>query len=450
MKSLKIPSIKEIVRDLQRETLSPLSRGLVSIVEVLYLWYNELIKDRCPQRAASLTYTTLLAIFPLIAVVALFVPAIFGGYEEMHIQVIRFLEEILIPSAGQRIESTIRTYFDTFRENSVGVGFFGVIGLMLSAVALFASVDKSFNAIWMSRSRRSKMHLFTRFTSMLILIPIFIGGSIMLTVELKSRLALVGNVLAFIMPYLLTCSALTLAFYMIPNTRVNFLFAVIGGVTSGLLWEIAKVGFSFYVAAPQIGLIIKSLGVIPIFLIWIYFSWLIVLVGCEFAFVLQFYRRLQVETFSKRPCITIDSRLIFLVFMIIADHFQRNLGGVSFQSLISKVPIKVPEMEQIIELLKGAGIITESQNGTFILARPLEYLQPEEILTLGCNVDDMFIKKKERSEAIHDTLLNLQNSLYQWAKDKRLRDFFPSTISAEVKVQQEEKPIHSQEVIKDE
>ena len=425
MKVSKIPSIREIISGINKERLDTTRRFLLTIVEFLYLWRNELVKDRCPQRAASLTYTTLLAIFPLIAVVALFVPALFGGYEEMQGSVIEFLEGMLIPTAGEKIETTMRSYFDTFRENSVGVGFFGVIGLMLSAVALFASVDKSFNAIWLARSRRSRVHLFTRFSSMLILLPIFIGGSILLTVELKSRMEIVGRFFSLMLPYIMTCTALTVAFYIIPNTRVNFFYALIGGITSGLLWEFAKVGFSFYVGAPRIGLIIKSLGVIPIFLIWIYFSWFIVLVGCELAFVLQYFHRLRLETFRKIPCVTIDHKLIFLVFLIIADNFHRNLGSISFQSLINKVPIKVNEMERIIDLLKKAHMVSETSYSEFILGRPLESLKPQEILALGCRVDNMFLKSGETDEIILQTARDLQDSVLQWARQKHVRDFFP-------------------------
>jgi membrane protein len=408
----------------QQKKLSQPAKSGVVLMEFAYMLNDEVQKDRCLQRATSLTYTTLLAIFPMIAVMALFIPVFFGGAQEMETQIVGYVEGIILPDAGQEIEQSIHGYFEIFRKNSKAVGIFGILGLMISALLLFTNVEKSFNEIWGSRRRRSLVSLFSRFTTMLVFVPILIGASIFLTAEMRRHVAVMGHLFSLVVPYLITCMALTLAFYILPNTNVRFFNAFIGGVSAGLLWEMAKVAFGFYVANPKITLIYKSLGAIPIFLIWTYFTWLIVLVGCEFSFLLQNYKRIKMDTFRKDPHTVVDSKLVFLVFMVIADRYQKGLGGANFPLLMNKVLVTTEEMEQVISLLKNAGVILETEKELFIPSRPLETFRPAEILAIGCKVNTMFVKENELDEPTSRAVEEIQRFLVEWSVDKTLRDLF--------------------------
>ncbi len=399
----------------------------LGFLEFSYMLNDEVQKDRCLQRATSLTYTTLLAIFPMVAVMALFIPAFFGGRQEMEIQIVGYVESKILPDAGPEIEQSLQSYFEVFRKNSKAVGIFGILGLMISALLLFTNVEKSFNEIWGSRHRRSLVALFARFTTMLVFVPILIGGSILLTAEMPRYVGVVGHLFSLIVPYLITCIALTLAFYILPNTNVRFFYAFIGGVSAGLLWEIAKVAFGFYVANQKIALIYKSLGAIPIFLIWTYFTWLIVLLGCELSFLLQNYKRIKLDAFRKDPHTVLDSKLIFLVFMVIAEQYQKGLGGTKYSFLLNKVLITTGEMEQVITLLKNAGVILETEKELFVPARPLESYKPSEILVIGSNASRMYVKESERDEPVSRAVEEVQRFLSGWPEEKTVRDFFLKT-----------------------
>jgi len=391
-------------------------------IEFLYLWYREVTRDLCLQRAATLTYTTLLAIFPLLAVISLFVPIFFGGVEKMETRVVEFVEGILIPQSGMDIQASIRGYFEVFRRNSTAVGVFGIVGLMLSAMLLFSNVEKAFNEIWQARRHRRIVSIFSRFTTILVCVPLLIGASIILTAEMTRRLFIVGRLMSLIIPYLVTCMAMTLAFFILPNTRVKFTYALIGGVCAGVFWEIAKVGLGYYVLNPHLTILSKSLGTIPIFLIWTYFTWLIVLLGCELAFLLQNYARLRVEAFRKKSCTIMDSRLVFMVLMVIADNFQRGNGGADFYRLLRRVPIRAMEMDHILRVLLKAGIVSETTEGLFIPARPLDKTKPSEILAAGCRPAELLFKESKSDEAIIHTMEDLQEMLAHWAKDKSIKD----------------------------
>ncbi|MCX7001626.1 MAG: YihY family inner membrane protein [Candidatus Sumerlaeota bacterium] len=365
-------------------------------IEFLYLWYREVTRDLCLQRAATLTYTTLLAIFPLLAIISLFVPIFFGGVEKMEV----------------------------FRRNSTAVGVFGIVGLMLSAMLLFSNVEKAFNEIWQARRHRRIVSIFSRFTTILVCVPLLIGASIILTAEMTRRLFIVGRLMSLIIPYFITCMAMTLAFFILPNTRVKFTYALIGGVCAGVFWEIAKVGLGYYVLNPHLTILGKSLGTIPIFLIWTYFTWLIVLLGCELAFLLQNYARLRVEAFRKKSCTIMDSRLVFMVFMVIADNFQRGNGGADFHRLLRRVSIRAVEMDHILRVLLRAGLVSETTEGLFIPTYPLDKTKPSEILAAGCRPAELLFKESKSDEAIIHTMEDLQEMLAHWAKEKSVKDIF--------------------------
>ncbi|MBN1899748.1 YihY family inner membrane protein [Candidatus Sumerlaeota bacterium] len=419
-----IQQIKKFIIEWEGRALSPPKKILLRVIEFLYLWYDEIIRDHCPQRAASLTYTTLLAIFPVIAVMALFIPAFFGGTAEMEREVMGYVERIILPDAGQEIEGSIRGYFEIFRKNSRAVGVFGIVGLMVSALLLFSTVEKAFNEIWRVRRHRSMVSLFSRFTTVLIFVPLLIGASIILTAEMTKRAEILGRLLTLIVPYMITCLALTLAFYILPNTKVRFLNAFIGGFFAGLLWEMAKVAFGTYVASPKITLMYKSLGAIPIFLVWTYFTWLIVLLGCELSYIIQNYIQLKYEAFKKIPHTIVDSKLIFLVFMVIADRFFKGKGGVTQRLILRKIPVKYEEMEAVIGILKGNGFIAETDDERLIPKLPLEKIKPGDILSLGCKPDDIIIKGSGEDKSPISASEELQNFILSWHDDKTLRDFF--------------------------
>jgi len=419
---LNIRTIRDFIVNEEGKILSRPVKWVQKGIEFLYLWYREVVRDMCLQRAATLTFTTLLAIFPLLAIISLFVPIFFGGVEKMESRVVEFVESILIPKSGMDIQAIIRGYFDAFRRNSTAVGAFGVVGLMLSAMLLFSNVEKAFNEIWQARRHRRIVSIFSRFTTILVCVPLLIGASIILTAEMTRRLFIVGRLMSLIIPYLVTCMAMTLAFFVLPYTRVKFTYALIGGVCAGVLWEIAKVGLGYYVLSPNLTILSKTLGTIPIFLIWIYFTWLIVLLGCEITFLLQNYARLRAEAFRKKGCTIMDSRLVFMVFMVIADNFQRGSGGIDFHRLLRRVPIRAVEMDHILRLLLKAGIVSETTEGLFIPTLPPDKTKLSDIFAVGCRPAELLSRESKSDEAIFHTMEDLQETLAQWAKEKSIKD----------------------------
>ncbi len=352
--------------------------------------HDQFFEDKCPHRAAALTYTTILSIFPLIALLTLLAPVFVGGTSNIEDTVIGFLDKSLVPSASMETEQTIQSYFQAFRENSSAIGLFGVVGLMLACVALFSTIEKTFNEVWYTGKRRSFLRIFSSFTAIVICAPILIGISIFLTSLMESYGRVVGKALLVIVPYGITSLALTLGYCLIPNAPVRFRSALAGGLVAGALWEVAKLTFGFYVVSPRISIFMKSVGAVPIFLIWIYFLWNIVLLGNEVSYVTQHFRRLCRKAMLESPPQVMDSRVVLAVLLVIANQFRHNAGGMTAAQLADRLLIPDTDLNLILHTLEEAKLVTTAADGTYVMARPIENIDVSQLLQLGCNICGVF------------------------------------------------------------
>lgn len=419
---LKKLSIKNFLAEVEDKTLTTPRKIALRVGKFLYLWRREIARDQLLQKAGSLTYTTILAIFPLMAILAFFIPVIFKGAKDIETRIMGYLEQIIMPSAGQDIQQTIHSYFESFRENSTTLGIFGTLGLLIAAVLLFSSVEKSFNQIWRARKHRNMVVVFSRFTAVLVIVPFMIAGSIVLTAELKQRVEIVGRLFTYLVPYLLTVTAITMGYFVMPNTKVKFFYAFIGGIVAGLLWETAKVVFGYYVASPKIETLYKSIGAIPIFLIWTYYTWLIVLTGAEFTFVLQNFNRLKRETFRRDSFNIYDSNLLFSIYLTIAEHFYERESGIDLMALQRRIPMTIGQMEKAISILKNGRAVEETEKGLFIPARPLDKTHPFDILKLGSCPQNFFNLEDKDTEVVSNVLKNLEERTIEWSRERTIED----------------------------
>ncbi len=256
---------------------------------VLRRW-NE---DRCPQIAGSLAFTTLLALVPVFAiVVALLSRAPF--FEEVIVQIKIFLLLNLVPEIAGRI---ITVYMEQFRENAARLTGVGVVVLFFTAVWLMLTVDRSINAIWRVRRPRPFLVSALSYAVLLSLGPMLIGVSVSITTYLLSLSARVSVprpahvLLLQAVPTAVSAVAFFLLYRIVPNRRVAWRHALVGGVLAAVVFEIAKEIFAFYVThVPGHGVVYGAFAALPFFLLWIYLSWLIVLFGAELAASLDYWR----------------------------------------------------------------------------------------------------------------------------------------------------------------
>ena len=239
--------------------------------------------DNLDQIAGSLTFLTLLAIVPFITIgLALF--AALPVFDDFKSAIGDYLQDGLLP---ENTSDIVLTHIADFAANAAQMTAAGIAVLCLTAFMLMHTIERSFNHIWRVPQGRSLGRRIFIYTSALLLGPILIGGSLAGTTFLVSTsLGLLPETVWLdklslsLLPAAMTALAFTLLFHGVPNCPVHWRHALSGGVLAAGGFELMKILFGVYVAAfPSYQMIYGAFAAIPIFLIWIYLSWIITLLG---------------------------------------------------------------------------------------------------------------------------------------------------------------------------
>jgi membrane protein len=343
-----------------------------------HLWpYSRLLlhhfnQDAGVQHVAALTYTTLLSLVPLMTVMlALF--SVFPASDRMSQQVEDFLFQNFVPAAGEAVQQYLRN-FSQKAGKLTGVGF---AFLIIVALMLMSNIDKAFNTIWHVRRKRSPVAKFTVYWAILSLGPILIAFSVGVTSYLVSiplfsggeTVMLVRTRMLSLMPVLISALAFTLLYALVPNRNVPLRHAVAGGVLAALLFELAKRGFALYVTAfPTYETIYGALAAVPIFLIWIYLSWLVTLLGAEFTYCLGIYREDWRESREEGG----EAFLLALRLLRTLRGAQHKGGSLSVRELVRLLPrTHDEEIELALLDLQQARLVTRAEDKGWLLTRDL-------------------------------------------------------------------------------
>ncbi len=266
------------------------SPPLVDFARMVWRRFDE---DRCLQVASSLTFTTLLAIVPIITVALTLISA-FPVFHELIGHIEQFLLKNMLPeSAG-----AIAAYTEQFTENAAKLTTVGILFLFVTAMIVMMTIDRAFNQIWRVPRPRTTVQRVFIYWALLTVGPILIGASLSLTSWVVSlSLGLVKDVpyaalvLLKVVPILLTGLAFAFLYITLPNRRVLVRDALSGGFLAAMAFEGMKHGFAVYVTQfPTYKLVYGAFASVPIFLLWIYLSWLVVLFGAVSAAVMPEWR----------------------------------------------------------------------------------------------------------------------------------------------------------------
>ncbi|EGW55114.1 virulence factor BrkB family protein [Candidatus Endoriftia persephonae] len=357
-----------MTRDISAEA----RRYLDLLCQFSSLLFHHFAKDGGIQNTAALTYTTLLSLVPLMTVMlALF--SAFPGSEKAASEIENFVFQNFVPAAGEIVQEHLRNFSQKAgRLSGVGFGFLFVVALML-----MANIDKAFNTIWHVRKKRKPIATFLVYWAILSLGPILIVVSVGVTSYLVSLPIFIEDAtvvqlrtrLLGVMPVLISALAFTLLYALVPNRNVPLRHAFAGGVLAALLFETAKRGFALYVTQfPTYEAIYGAMAAIPIFLIWIWLSWLVTLLGAEFTYCLGIYRHNWREKFYSRGA------SFLLAFRLIGylREVQQEGGQLSTAELTEREPEAGEErIEAALKALQAAHLVLRSEDRGWALARDL-------------------------------------------------------------------------------
>lgn len=258
--------------------------------EVFKSIFKQFVDDRCPQIAASLAYTTLLTLIPLtVLIYKIFSTAFINPALQLKTQT--FIFESFSPSMAKEVQQ----YLLDGAVQGGSLGLFGVFTLLISVIIMMYTIDAALNRIWKIHSPGYLVRRIFVYLVLLIFGPLAISLSLFASTYIASLpliISLFGDSfdhgIFTWLPFVVLWLAFTILYTWVPDCQVRWSHAFVGATFAVCLFEVAKVGFTFYVSYfPSYELLYGALAAIPLLLIWIYLTWIIVLLGAEIAYFME-------------------------------------------------------------------------------------------------------------------------------------------------------------------
>ncbi len=333
---------------------------LFSMLQFIYVIVANFTIHQGQLRAAALTYTTVLSLVPFLAIA-------FSVLKGLGAQ--NALQPLLQQIAGDSEETINRLVAYVNNTNMKSMGAIGLVMLIVTVVSLMGNIEEAFNAVWGVRETRSLQRRFSDYLSVVIVGPILLLAATSMTSSLQSQWMLqwliqhtyLGDAILLLfrlLPYLSVWIAMVFLYIFIPNTRIRFASAVTGGVIAGTAWQLAQWGyFHFQVGVANYNAIYGTLAAVPVFLVWIYTSWLIVLFGLEIVCVHQHRNGVFPGSSALRLTVTAREELAVALLVQVNHHFQHSAVPPSAQYLADQLNVALLTLETIFDELQQLGYL---------------------------------------------------------------------------------------------
>lgn len=334
------------------------------------------LADRVAQSAAALTYTTLFAVVPMMTVTFVMLSAV-PAFRDLGEPIQAFIFNNLLPRAGEQVVGYLQAFSSQARELTwIGIGV-----LLGSALMTLYTIEHAFNQIWRVRRARRGVSSFLLYWAILSLGPLLLGAGFAASAYITSLRLLSGPealpgaaTLLGLVPLLSGIAAFTLLYAAVPNTRVSLRHALAGGCFAALLFESAKALFSLYVTLfPGYQLIYGAFAAVPLFLLWIYLTWLIVLLGAQLVCLLGSPGAWRGT--ARAPLLNLLG--------VLGELFARQQDGRSLdraQLMRSGWAVDEDEWAVLLDFLEAERLVTATSSGEWVLCRDLSQLSLHELL----------------------------------------------------------------------
>jgi membrane protein len=348
--------------------IDAIPRNFRELIAFFRAAWNRTYEDRCLQVAGDLTYTTLLSIVPLAAVTLALLSA-FPVFSQWTGKVDDLIMRDLLPEAAGE---AIVAYLRQFAAQAAHLTALGLTLLVVTSLMLMMTIERAFNQIFRVSRERPIAQRALIYWAVLTLGPILIGASLSMTSYLVSTslglargLPIAGEALLRGAPVLLTCVAFTLLYLLVPNRHVRVRHALIGGFIAGILFELMKRSFALYLAHfPTYTLIYGAFAVVPIFLVWLYFSWVTVMLGASITALLPGYR--FTDPRRSAPGRRFFSALEVLVGLAAA---HRKGGAVPLAALAQQAGLAPESCERLLDRMSELAWVARLPGERWMLAR---------------------------------------------------------------------------------
>lgn len=360
--------------------------------------FRNFLDDDCSNIASTLTFTSLLAIVPLMSVSFALLSS-FPVFQELSTPIQNYIFEHFVPATGQ----VVHQYLTQFTHQVAKLSIWGIVFLFITSVMVMVTIENALNKIWKVRVQRHGTSAFLLYWAILSLTPIMLGLSVAISSYLMSMPIITKelhvNLSRFLSyaPLIISIFCFSFLYIIVPNIKVKLMHALIGASVAAFLLELAKMGFTWYLSSyDTYELLYGAFATVPIFFLWVYWAWFIILLGAEVAYAFS-------ATHYRRTGARLDGMTHSIQWLGYLYHAQAKGKGLTLEALINKDVLAYEvKPEIIIQRLLDAKLITLSEEGAFILCKNLDLLAFDDFRTLlpwrlpKFNKDDLPISNNEQ------------------------------------------------------
>jgi membrane protein len=343
---------------------------------------SRFVQDRCMNMASSLTFTTLLSLVPLITIMFTFFTA-FPQFSSFSEHAKNIILANMLPETGGKI---ISHYMEQFAENAAKLTTVGIVFLAITAMLMIYTIDDAFNTIWRVSRQRKLVQRMLVYWAVLTLAPLLVGGSLSMTSWLIS--VSVGNLgqlsgvmlgLFKIISLLLATLAFAFLFRVVPNRFVPVHHAFIGGAVSAIAFEAMNRSFALYIAYfPTYKLVYGAFASIPIFLLWVYLSWLTVLMGAVLTASMSHWRSKNgIHPLSPEVKLYFAMCILRLLSESMRSGITRSLPMLSRELLLG-----YDSLEELLEKMAEINLVQRTVGNRWTMIRAPEHVRAIELYRL--------------------------------------------------------------------
>ena len=395
---------------------------------LLSLTLRGFYKNRCILWAAALTYTTVFALIPTLAVTFSLFHA-FGGLKGLEERIRPLILKVLVPGAQEKLIGTIDLLIE--RLNAGAIGAVGTVLIFLAAIFLLGQLEMILNEIWGLKKHRPFFYRFALYWTAITLGPPLLALSIGIPATLRSYRAVAWlenyiNVDLFtFLPYLFIWFAFTGIYTFMPNTRVRLLSAAAGGIVGGTIWQIAGFGFTLYTSKILVySKIYGSLGVIPLFFLWLFISWSIFLLGAELSFAVQNFHLLKNGLKVHAPSYKEQEYLSLRILLFVGKRFLTDKPPPTLREITEQLKLPLTLSKELIASLVAGNLLIElnhSGQGAYFPARNPDAIKMGDIIR-ALQGDQRLATGSAEDMIIVDIITASEKKFAEFSGNKNLRE----------------------------
>lgn len=346
------------------------------VIKFIRLFYHKIVESEMFLRAGALTYVTIFSVVPFLAFSTSVIKGL-GGYKTLKTNIYSILSYYLY--GDEKIMDLVdKVFFYVERTNFATLGFLGAFGILWAVISVFSNIESALNAVWSIRKKRPWIRRITDYTAISILFPLSVNALMISSTVIKgSYFTLVLKVI----PFLLLVFSLFVMYQFIPLVGIGYVSNLIGAFFGAFMWMVVQfLYFKLQIGVSSYNAIYGSFVALPLFMMFVYFSWVSFLLGSIVSYIYE-NKALLFDESDPSDLVTpinnffIAKRVLDLVY----EKFSVSCG-VSKKDIVKNLKVPIFLIDSVTTKLLSAGYLVLSSDGLFYPALPRENLKLEEVL----------------------------------------------------------------------